>query len=295
MDKDNKPSEEQVKAVNEAEKAKWEDDFPEDQLKVPYSRDAKDDDKDDKKADDDDELDANDDIDYSDPEPVVKTTDPGEYKEADYSFDITLDGKTTTIKTPDQATEFADTHAEEFTARNLLDFTRKANKMESNLEKDKQNWESQKEKFDSETTQEQERIDTIQNLANEIQYMITKGLLPDIADEYKTADWTDPEVAKQPGVKEQIELVNYMTKENNARAKMGVKPFNSMTEAYNSMMLEQGRGEKDASKKKSDEARKKVASTVSRPSATSEGARKSPKGIAVGNPNVLKRNSVIWE
>ena len=124
--------------------------------------------------------------------------------------------------------------------------------------------------------------------------MITKGLLPDVADEHKNADWSDPEVAKQPGVKEQIELVNYMTKENKARLSMGVKPFNSMTEAYNSMMLEKGKDERQETKQRSDTARKKVASKVSNPSATSEPV-KGPKGIAVGNPNVFKRNASIWE
>src|ERR1044072_3119472 len=91
------PTEEQVKAANEAEFKKWEGDFDPETLKVPYSRDELDDD--DKKNPDEDPKsgkDANgpeddpeeiDDV-YSDPEPAVTVEDPGEYSPADYSFEV---------------------------------------------------------------------------------------------------------------------------------------------------------------------------------------------------------------
>ena len=298
---DNQPTAEQVKAANEAELARWEDDFPEKDLKVPFSRDDKEDDKktddegDDKGDKDGEELEAPEDIDYTEPEPIVKTEDPGEFKPGDYSFTVeTLDGVKTKITSPEQAEEYADANADNLSASQQIKLVRNATTMESKLAREQEKWDTQKAKFDSESQVDQERQDNIQNFANEIQYMITKGLLPAIPTEYATADWSDPDVAKQPGVKEQIELVNYMTKENNVRAKVGVKPFASMIDAYNDMVREQGKDEKKESKERSDKARKEVAAKVTAPSASSEGIQ-APKGIAVGNPNVFKRNSAIWE
>ena len=288
-------TEEQVKAANEAEMAKWEDDFKKEDLTVPFSREDIKVEEEPIKDESTEELEVPEDIDYTEPEPVIKTEDPGEFTPTDYSFTVeTLDGTKTKITSPEQAEEFAESNADNLSAAQQIKLVRNTTKMEVNISKEQEQWSSQKAQFDTESKIQTERQDNIQSLANEIQYMITKGLLPEIADEYKNADWTDREVAKQPGVKEQIELVNYMTKENSARTKAGVKSFGSVTEAYNSMMLEKGKDERQESRQRSDQARKAVATKVSSPSASSD-TIKAPKGISVGNPNVFKRNSSIWE
>jgi len=289
------PTKAQVEAANAAEKAKWEDDFDKEEITIPFSRDEKTEEKEEEKKIEEKELKIPEDIEYTDPEPVVKTEDPGDFKANDYSFTVeTLDGVKTKITTPEQAEEFADANADNLSAAQQIKLVRNTTNMDSKMSKDLEKWEAQKEKFDAESSIETERQNTISNLANEIQYMITKGILTAVADEYKDADWSDPMVAKQPGVREQIELVNYMTKENNERAKSGVRPFASMMDAYNDMEREQSKSEKAEARERSDKARKAVASVSSAPSASSQGV-KAPKGIAVGNPNVFKNNSSIWE
>ena len=286
------PSKEQVEAANATEHAKWDDDFDKADITIPFSREEV---KEEESEEKEEELEAPEDIDYSEPEPVIKTEDPGEFKPNDYSFTVeTLDGVKTKITTPDQAEEFINANADNLSVAQQMSLMRKTTAMENSQNKDLDKYQTQKDKYDSELKLDTERQENISNLANEIQYMITKGLLPAIDDAYKTADWSDPMVAKQPGVKEQIELVNYMTKENNERSKAGVKPFSSMIDAYNDMQREQGKDEKAEAKERSDKARKEVAGKSSAPSASSTGIQ-APKGIAVGNPNVFKRNSSVWE
>lgn len=293
------PTKQQVDAANAAEHAKWEDDFKKEELIIPFSREDKKETKDeeiekDVEKQEQENTDTEDAI-YSEPEPIIKTKDPGEFKPSDYSFTVeTLDGTKTEITTPDQAEEFINANADNLSVAQQMSLMRKTTAMETKLSKDLEKYQSVKEKYDTEIKLDNERKENIQSLSNEIQYMITKGLLPAVDAQYKNADWSDPTIAKQPGVKEQIELVNYMTKENSERAKMGVKPFASMIDAYNDMVREKVKSQENESKQRSDKARKDVASTSSAPSASSTGIQ-APKGISVGNPNVFRRNSSIWE
>src|ERR1700741_82746 len=140
-----KPTEEQVKAHNEAEEARWQGDYKEEDLAVPYKReDAKDDkkpgdkpdgtqgddggDKPDDKPGDSEEVEQ-----YSEPAPVITVEDTGEYKPADYSFEVTLkDGKTVKVSTTEEAEKLADNPDNFETPKQLMDFINKQNKMARN-------------------------------------------------------------------------------------------------------------------------------------------------------------------
>jgi len=289
MNESKAPTEEEVKLANEAEMAKWQPDFTPEELGV--KAEPKVEEKEEEKEEE--EEPVVEDIEYTEPEPILTVSDPGEFKPGDYSFSVTVDGKTTKITSPEQAEEFADTNAEAFSAKDLIDFMRKANKMESGLENDKAKWESDVERYNSQSSAEKERQENISALASEIEYMISKGLLPTIAEEHKNANWSDPLVAKQPGVREQIELVNYMKKENDARVKAGVKPLSSMIDAFNAMKIEKGSKEATDVHERSARSRQAVGAKVS--SVTPTDGAKYPKGIAVGDPNIFKRNANIWE
>lgn len=290
---------EQVKTANEMEKAKWEGDFPEEDLKVSYKREEKEDEKEPDEPKPGDAVATDDDKDEQPvpepPEPVVTMEDPGEYKPADYSFEVTLkDGKTVKISTPNEAEKIADDPENFETPKQLMDFLNKQNKMNRNLERDFEKWEASKQTFTQQVETEQERRQNVENLTSEMDYMVSKGFVPAVDDKYKTMDWTDPEVAKQPGIKEQVELLNYMVKENSARAKAGVKPLGSLLDTYNAMQLDSDRKKAQEDKKLAGEQRKVAGAKVAGVSPSQQGTFV-PKGIAVGNPNVFKHSETQWD
>lgn len=301
------PTEDQVKSANELEKAKWEGDFKEEDLTVPYKREAEDDktgpDKNKGGGDDgSSDLSESDDIEsqteeatYSEPAPVVTVTDPGEYKPADYSFEVTLkDGKTHKVGSPEEAEKLADDPDNFETPKQLMDFINKSQRMSAKLDRDHDKWTDQKQLFDSQTETETERMETVNNMAAEFEYLISKGLLPPVADEYKSVDWQNPEVRKQPGVKEQTQLLDYMIKENAAREKAGVRPLNSVIDAFNAWTLENGKSSAQESEKKAGEARKAAGARVAGVS-PSQQVPYVPKGIAVGRTGIFDRNQAVWD
>jgi hypothetical protein len=123
---------------------------------------------------------------------------------------------------------------------------------------------------------------------------LARGYIPKIDPKYLDADWSDPGIAKQDGVKEQIELLNYMVKENEARLKAKVKPLVSIVDTFNAWQLDTGRQKEEAEAKAAAEARKEAGARVAGVSPSSQGSYV-PKGIAVGNPNVLKRGASVWD
>lgn len=282
----------------EKKPSQWDDDFNQDDLAIPYKReeveaDVKtDDEKDDKEVETPEEAETVEEL--GEVEPIVTTNDPGEYTPKDYSFEIELEGETHTLTTVKQAEKFADDHAEELSSKQVIDLLRKTSKMESNLERDKEKWEADKEKFDEQSKAEQERSQNVEALANEMNYLVSKGLVPGTAKQYANADWADPEVAKQPGVKDQIELLNYMVKENASRIKAGLAPLTSMIDVFNSWKLEQKDTEEEDKEEKENQARKKAGAKVAGVS-SSGGNFKAPKGIAIGDPNKLKNRAAIWD
>lgn len=286
------PTEEQVKAQNDATMAEWEGDFKEEDLTVPYKREeaAKVDEKEDIQPDVDEDVEE-----YSEPTPVVTVADPGEYKPADYSFEVTLkDGKTVKVGTVDDAERIADDPDNFETPKQLMDFINKQNKMRVSLDKDHDKWEADKAAYDTQAQEQAARVESMNTMVSEFEYLVAKKLIPPVAKEYKDADWTDPEVAKQPGVKEQTILLNYMVKENKARTKAGIKPLTSVVDAFNAWRQENGQAEAEQAQKEAGEARKAASARVAGVSASNQ-APYAPKGIAVGRTNVLGNNQAVWE
>lgn len=297
------------KASAEAAVAAWEGDFTEEELEVKYKReDKKPEEPEDKKNEVDTKADqpaasaSEEPVEFSQPQSLVTVADPGDYQPADYSFEVTLaDGNKVKVTSPEEADKLADDPDNFETPRQLSDFLKKSVSMSNKLERDKEKWEAQKATFDEQTEAENDRQKNIDSIANEIGYLVSEGLLPEVAEEYKTANWQDPEVAKQPGVKEQMALLDYMVKENAKREKAGIKPLTSMLDAYNGWSrTEEQRKAADTAKAANDEkqkqgdARRAASSRVASVSPSNQAAYV-PKGIAVGNPNVLRRGSAMWE
>lgn len=302
MDKP-EPTEDQVKAANEAEEARWQGDFDEDNLKIPYKRETEngtnkktEGDKgagDDKTDDEDKTPPAEEELD--EPEPVVTTTDPGEYVPADYSFDVTLkDGKTVKISTPEEAEKLAEDPDNFETPKQLMDFINKQNKMNQKLDKDYEKWEQQHETFTKQVETETQRREQVTNFENEFNYLAGKGLIPKLSAELQAADWADPEIAKNEDVKVYNAILGYFIKENKERAKAKVAPMTSMIEAYNAMQADPAVKKADEDKQVAGQARKDAGARVAGVSPTQQTGYV-PKGIAVGNPNILKRGSSIWD
>ncbi len=314
------PTEEQVKASNEATEAKWQGDYKDEDLTIPYKQENKDDkkkttkdevveDKTEASKTEDEEPEENADeepdtpaVEYTEPEPVLTVEDPGDYVPGDYSFEVMLkDGKKVNVSTPEEAEKLADDPDNFETPKQLMDFINKQNKMVRELEKDYEKWEKQHDTFTEQLETETQRRETVENFVNEMNYLVSKNLMPKIESKYVDADWSDPEIAKQSGVKEQIALLDYMTKENETRKKAGVKQITSLVDAYNAWQVDDGHKkeldkQKEAETKAKEEAqaRKAAGSRVAGVSPAQQGTY-IPKGIAVGRTGVFDRGSVDWE
>lgn len=231
------------------------------------------------------------DDDFEDVEPVAKIEDPGDYTPADYSFEVTVydeegkNGKRRIINSVDEWDQLLDEEPNLGSAGSLLKAQRLATKMENSQDSDKKTWETKKEAFDAQEAANKEHWDKVERTANEIQYLVSKGKLPKVDDKYKNADWADPEIAKLPGIKDQIELVNYMNKENKERAKLNLSPMSAL-EAHTTMQAESLQNENKDAKKAAGKARQAAGAQVA--GASSAPNTTVPKGIAVGRGGSLR-------
>lgn len=288
-------TEEQIKQANEAEAANWQGDFDAEDLKIPYTREVEPKPEEPKATE---EVAENEDENLEVrevPDSVVTVNDPGEYKPADYSFEVTLaDGKSVTVNSPEEAEKIADDADNFETPKQLLQFIRKSQRMENSLDRDKEKYEAQKEKFDEQSAEEKSRQETVNTFESEFLYLAGKGLIPKLSKELMSADWADPEVSKDKDVKVYAGIMDYLVKENAVRAKAGVKPMTSILDAFTGWQLDSEQKTQADEKKAAGEARKAAGSRVAGVSATQQGSF-APKGIAVGNPNVFKRGQAIWD
>lgn len=280
--------------------AVWQPDFNEEELLIPYKRaeEGADDGKEtgDDKPDPDEKAEETDTetTDYTDPAPVVTATDPGEYKAADYSFDVTLkDGKVVKVTTVDDAEKLSDDPDNFETARQLLDFIRKTTQLQNKLDKDHDTWQAKKDAYDTQLKTQEERNKTVQNLTAGFEYLIAKGLMPPLDPADAIADWRNPEVAKHEGVKQQMALINYMTKENEQREKAGIPVLGSALDAYNAWKLDEDTKAANQEAKQAGQARRAAGARVAGVSASQQGSI-APKGIAVGRV-MPKRSAAIWD
>lgn len=297
-DEQKAPTEEQVKAANAAEEAKWQGDFDEDSLKVPYKREApkEEEKKEEKPADESKEAKKEPKVEYEEPAPVITTQDPGDYQPQDYSFEIEVDGKTHKVESVDQAEKLADEFAEKLSAKQIMQLMTKASKMELNSDRDKATWQKDKDAYDKQVDEQNARMENVENIANGMAYLEGKKLLLAVPPELRDANWNDPEVAKNEAVAEQLELLNYYTTENKAREKAKLPPFGSIIDAFNAWKLENGdkHREQEEERRAAGEQRKAASARVAGVSSAPQTGYV-PKGIAVGNPNVLRRGASVWD
>lgn len=302
--KDNQPNTEEVQANNDALEKHWEGDFKEEDLKIPYKRteddeDRKDSDPKSKDAKEEDKSEDNEPApsqeDIEEPESVVTLQDPGDYQPQDYSFEIEVDGKTHKVESVEQAEKLAEDNAEKLSAKQIMQLMTKATKMELKSDRDKDDWQKQKDAYDSQVNEQTERNENVENIAKAVTYLEDKGLLLKVPDELREANWNDPEVAKNEAVAQQIELLNYFTKENNARVKAGLPPFGSIIDAFNAWKLENGDKlrEQEDKRREEGEARRAASARVSGVSPANQGVYV-PKGISVGR-TLNFRNGADWE
>lgn len=216
------------------------------------------------------------------PSQATVVPDPGEYKPNDYSFQVTLaDGERQRIRSPEEAEAIAKNPDNFKTPAQLLEFIRKTTRMENNLEADKRDYDTKKTQHDEYVAQEQVRNETLDGWVKEIDYLAETGKLPKVAAQYKNADWADPEVAKQPGVKEQLDLLQYVQEENSRREKAGLPPIRSMEQGYYQMM--------DDKRSKTDQANDQAAAEARK-------ARGAMVGGATGaQPTTLPKDVIAGE
>jgi hypothetical protein len=211
--------------------------------------------------------------------------DPGEFQPADYSFEVTVydnegkNGKQVTISSVEQFEQLLDEEKNFGSAGALMKAQRLTTKMESGLERDKSNWEIKKKAFNDQNAEVQTQNEALDQMAAELNYLVGKGKLPQVAKKYQNADWSDPEVAKQPGVKEQVEVLNYMNKENVARRKAGL-PDIGISGALSELTMDKAEKAAKVANDAAGEVRRaagaRVAGVNPGPVATA------PKGVMVG-------------
>lgn len=304
------PTEAEVNARNEAEKAKWQPDFKEEDLKIPSKpEDVKDDTtkgdeaktnklEEDGKGDEGDDSSDSEETQptYSEPAPVVTVEDPGEYKPADYSFEIEIDGKKHKVETADQADELADEFAEKLTAKQLGQLIREGAKIESKQERDKLEWQKNKDEYEKQATEQAGRMEYVNQIDKEVKYLVDTGALPKITDPAVKQRWeTDPkasedkEFIKNPGIKEQIELLHALAQERERRQKAGLSTNVSAIDVMRDL---QSKKQKVEEKEHEAGEQRKVASSKVAGVASGAQGQYVPDGIAVGR--VIDMRNTGW-
>lgn len=224
--------------------------------------------------------------------PVILAPDPGEFKPADYTFEVTVydennaNARTHKIKSVSEWDDLLDRDPNLGSASALLKAQRQATKMESASERDKADWQAKKDAYEQEKTQTDARTAAIARNVAEVDYLVNRGDLPKVAKEYATADWSDPEIAKQPGVKEQNALLSYMQKENKARAKAGLPQMSSILDGYNAWQLDQAKKNTATAKVTAGQARKVAGARIA--PAGSTPSQIAPPGLMIGRGGSLR-------
>lgn len=241
----------------------------------------------------------------AEPEPAaevetIEIEDPGEFKPADYSFDVTIldaEGKnprSRKISTIEQWDELLESDPNFGNATALLKAQRLATKMETGVERDQANYTERKTAYDEAVANEEARTTATNQIANEITYLVERGELPKVAAQYINANWSDPSVASQPGVKEQIALLNYMQRENAARTRAGLAPMTSALDAWNAFQLDEAKKTTETRTTEAGRQRREAGARVAgvAPNPTTA----APRGIMVGRAGRLEDlNTGQWE
>lgn len=223
-----------------------------------------------------------------------KTPDPGEYKPTDYSFEVQVydkDGnnpKTRKITSLEQWDDLLENDPNLGSASALLKAQRNATKMENSSDRDKRDYDTKKTAFDTEVTEIATRKAAVDTMTSEIGYLQAKGDLPAVAKEYVDANWSDPEIAKKPGVKEQVQLLNYMRDENKRRTAANLKPMTSILDAFNAFQIDQAKKGNVARRQTAGQQRKTAGARVAGVSSGAPSSSGAPAGISVGRGGSLR-------
>jgi len=271
----------------------WEDDFDSKDLAIPYKREDVEEDKKEEPTETEEVDDTDEEVtEAPELEEVVTLEDPGNYEPKDYSFDYNVDGKTYKIASSDDVDKIPNEDLEKLSAKDLSSLIRKANLIDTKHDKDEEEFNRKKDEYSAQVQQQEERDKVIETFAAEFDYLVSKGYLPEVPEELRKSDWTDPKIAAKDGVKEQKAILDYMVKENKQRAKLNLKPIDSIIDAFNAYSLENNRKDEQERHKRSGEARKQAGARISAPT-NNQPASMVPKGIAVGRVNAF-RNSADW-
>lgn len=204
--------------------------------------------------------------------PTPPAQDPGTefVPQGDYAFDIEylVDGESHTLRvTKPEDMEQLPATAQFTSPKQMFDVQAKFNAMTLGIDQERRDWEANKERFESEQAQAQELETRVQNSIAEMNYLSEKGKLPPLDPKFEDADWSDPEVQKDPGVKARWDLIQFRAQENQVRAKAGLGPM-SMIEAQMTMQQEQADKAAAEQKAKDAAARKARGAMVDGPTPT---------------------------
>ena len=217
----------------------------------------------------------------TEPPRVEPVADPGDVftPQKDYSFDVTLaDGTVIKITKPDDIDNLPQ-DADFGTPANLMKAQAALNRMTTGLDQEQRDWEAKKESYQEQKAQTEAAEARVTTMIAEINYLETKGKLPPVDKQYENADWSNPEVAKQPGVKERIDLINYRDAENKQRVALGLSPM-SILEAHLQMQTDAAVQAENAKKKQDGDARKARGAMVGGSGAST--VPNTPEGYMVG-------------
>lgn len=179
-------------------------------------------------------------------EPTAELEDPGDFKPGDYAFEITTkDGEVHKITTLEEARKFAeglDEAPENISASAFMDFNAKVARMTMGVEQDKVRYEAAKLLFDEQQAANEAQAKTISQIYTGLEYLVKKGAIPALDPKYDTAEmgklWNTPEYKDKPGIKERLELLQAMAKENKLRSSAGLDPSFDMVAVHTAMELD---------------------------------------------------------
>lgn len=217
----------------------------------------------------------------AEPPRVEPVNDPGDtfVSKTDYSFDITLaDGTVFKITKPEDIRQLP-ADADFGTASNMFEAQTALNKMTIGLDQEQREWEANKQAHQAQKAQTEAAEARVATMIAEINYLETKGKLPPVDKQYENADWSNPDIAKQPGVKERIELLNYRDVENKQRTALGLSPM-SILEAHLQMQSDAVVQAENAKKKQDGEIRKARGAMVGGSGAST--VPNTPEGYMIG-------------
>lgn len=229
--------------------------------------------------------------DDEEPEParagtITSLPDPGEFTPTDRSFQVQLYNednkptKTVTIKSVEDFEQLLDEEANFGTASALLKAQRLATKMEAGAERDKADYDKTKADYDQQVAQTKAQQQWLTQTQSELDYMVAQGDLPKIPNKLKNADWNDPEIAKDPGVKAQLDLMKFMDAENKKLKAAGLPIITSMQAAYNAMERRQAKQAAATTTQQRTQARRQQGAKIA--GANPGPVSSIPKGVSVG-------------